>query len=67
MTIDEQAENIARLIIENKFNAAKDLWKRYTTGLTVRKIIALRERIEIIEFKISNGFDEVKNSETGDL
>ena len=67
MSIDEKAEDIARLVIAQRFECARGKWKEHTTGMTARDIVRLRERIEVIEGRIISGFDEVKNSNTGDL
>lgn len=67
MTIDEKAEDIAKLIIAERFEYAKAKWKLYTTGMTAHQCMTLRNQIEVIEYRIISGFDDVKNAETGPL
>lgn len=67
MTINEKAEDIARLIIAERFECAKARWKQHTTGMPSRDIVKLREQIEVIEGRLIAGFEETVNSETGDL
>ena len=66
-TIDAKAEEIAALIIAEKFEGAKTLWKQHTTGMKTKELMMLRERIEFIEQLLIAGFEETVNSETGEL
>lgn len=67
MTIEEQAEDIARLIIAEKFEDAKAAWKKHITGMMTGNIVKLRNQIEVIEGRLIAGFEETINSETGEL
>jgi hypothetical protein len=67
VTIDEKAEDIARLIIAERFECAKARWKQHTTGMIGRDLVTLRNQIEVIEGRLIAGFENTINSETGEL
>ena len=67
MTIEEKAEDIARLIIAEKFEDAKAAWKKHTARMIFNDISKLRNQIEVVEGRLIAGFSENINSETGEL